>query len=73
MHHPLQVRAPELSSRFCEDPVASAHTRAAFLARYADTDTILAPAHFERGTLGRARSASDGFHYDFLAGGSTRP
>ena len=73
MHHPLQVRAPHLSSRFCEDPAASARTRAAFLARHADTDTIIAPAHFERGTLGRVRSASDGFHYDFLAGGSTRP
>lgn len=66
MHHPLQVRLPHRNSRFCEDPEGARATRRRFLETHADRDVILAPAHFERGTLGRLRSASDGFRYDFL-------
>lgn len=72
MHHPLQVREPHLFSRFCEDQDAAIATRRKFLADYADRDVIIAPAHFEGGTFGRVSSGSDGFHFDFLRGGTTR-
>ncbi len=72
MHHPIQVREPDLSSRFCEDPQASRLARRRFLETHSDSDTIIIPAHFERGTAGRIVSASDGFHFDFLNGPSTR-
>lgn len=72
MHHPIQVREPDLNTRFCEDPPRSAATRRRFLETYADRDILIAPNHFERGTVGRIASAADGFHFDFRQGGSTR-
>lgn len=72
MHHPIQVREPHLHSRFCEDPAAATLTRRRFLEATSDRDILVVPAHFERGTVGRVTSASDGFHYHFLEGRSTR-
>jgi glyoxylase-like metal-dependent hydrolase (beta-lactamase superfamily II) len=46
MHHPLQLRYPQWSTRFCADPALARATRAAFLAKYAGTRKIVAPAHF---------------------------
>lgn len=71
MHHPIQVREPDLASRFCENPDRATSVRRRFLEVYADRDVLIAPAHFERGTIGRIESAADGFHFNFLAGGST--
>jgi glyoxylase-like metal-dependent hydrolase (beta-lactamase superfamily II) len=72
MHHPIQVREPHINSCFCEYPDRSAATRRRFLETYADRDVLVAPAHFERGTVGRITSGPDGFNFDFLQGGSTR-
>jgi glyoxylase-like metal-dependent hydrolase (beta-lactamase superfamily II) len=72
MHHPIQVREPQLNSRFCLDGAAALAARRRFLDSYADRDVIVVPAHFERGTAGRIVGASDGWHFDFLQGGSTR-
>lgn len=63
MHHPLQLVRPEWSSRACEDPVQSAATRRALIERYADTDTLIAPAHFASPTMGHIISKGDGFGY----------
>lgn len=63
MHHPLQLIRPEWSSRACEDPVQSAATRRALIERYADTDTLIAPAHFASPTMGHIISKGDGFGY----------
>ncbi|MFP6707964.1 MAG: MBL fold metallo-hydrolase [Alphaproteobacteria bacterium] len=63
MHHPLQLIRPEWSSRACEDPVQSAATRRALIERYADTDTMIAPAHFASPTMGHIISKGDGFGY----------
>jgi glyoxylase-like metal-dependent hydrolase (beta-lactamase superfamily II) len=68
MHHPVQVREPQWSSCFCLDPRQSAATRAAFLARYSDTGTLVVPAHFGRGTVGRVRQMQDSFDFDFVEG-----
>jgi glyoxylase-like metal-dependent hydrolase (beta-lactamase superfamily II) len=63
MHHPLQLIRPEWSSRACEDAVQSAATRRALIERYADTDTLIAPAHFASPTMGHIISKGDGFGY----------
>jgi glyoxylase-like metal-dependent hydrolase (beta-lactamase superfamily II) len=46
MHTPVQLAKPALSSRFCEDAVASAAVRAALCETYAGTETRLFPTHF---------------------------
>jgi glyoxylase-like metal-dependent hydrolase (beta-lactamase superfamily II) len=46
MHHPLQLRYPEWSTRFCADQAEARSTRAAFLAKYAGSRTPIVPAHF---------------------------
>jgi glyoxylase-like metal-dependent hydrolase (beta-lactamase superfamily II) len=72
MHHPIQVREPQLNSGFCLDAAGSRAARRRLLDSYADRDVIVVPAHFQRGTAGRIVGASDGWHFDFLQGGSTR-
>jgi glyoxylase-like metal-dependent hydrolase (beta-lactamase superfamily II) len=67
MHHPVQVREPQWSSCFCLDPKQSAATRHGFLERHCDTGTLIVPAHFGRGTVGRVQQSRDwGFDFGFL-------
>ncbi len=54
MHHPLQIRYPEWSTRFCVDPVKARQTRTAFLKEHADTGRLIFPAHFPTPTGGRS-------------------
>jgi glyoxylase-like metal-dependent hydrolase (beta-lactamase superfamily II) len=64
MHHPLQLRYPQWSTRFCTDPALARETRAAFLAKYAGTRTVIAPAHFPNpGGIFIERA---GDHYGFV-------
>lgn len=46
MHHCLQVFAPELNTRFCQDPAKAAATRRALLERCADEGFGLGAIHF---------------------------
>lgn len=46
MHSPLQVPEPQLASIFCADAEMSRATRADFIDRHADTDTVVLAAHF---------------------------
>ncbi|MCH9671609.1 MAG: MBL fold metallo-hydrolase [Gammaproteobacteria bacterium] len=46
IHHPVQIPHPEWTSRVCWDKGLSARTRHDFLARYADTDTVILGTHF---------------------------
>ncbi|MBT3334254.1 MAG: MBL fold metallo-hydrolase [Rhodospirillaceae bacterium] len=66
MHHPLQLIRPEWSSRACEDPVQSTVTRRALIERYADTDTLIAPAHFASPTAGHIIRRGDAFAFRLL-------
>jgi hypothetical protein len=52
IHHPIQLVRPEWSSRACEDRALSRQTLCAFIERYADTYTLIAPAHFASPSLG---------------------
>lgn len=49
MHHPLQVPEAQWSSIFCTDPDLSRRTRMAFVDRFAETDSMVLPAHFVGG------------------------
>jgi len=65
MHHPLQVKYPEWSSAFCEDPVKSAACRQRFVERHADSGTLILPAHFPSPAAGRIESAGNRWRYAF--------
>jgi len=68
MHHALQCAHPDWNSIFCVDPAQSQATRRRFLDRYADTRTLVMPAHFPTPTAGRIESAKDGFRFAFVDG-----
>jgi glyoxylase-like metal-dependent hydrolase (beta-lactamase superfamily II) len=66
LHHPVQVRHPEWSAGFCEDPALSATFRRSFVERHADSDTIILPAHFPAPTAGRIRTDNARWRYHFI-------
>lgn len=53
VHHPIQIARPDWNSRFCVDPALSRATRTRFVDRYAETDSVILPAHFASPTAGR--------------------
>ena len=63
IHHPVQLAYPEWSTNFCTDPEQSRTTRMAFLSDYADTPTLILPAHFQAPDYHRIES--DGKRYRF--------
>ena len=65
MHHPLQVPEPQLSSMFCSDAEQSRRTRTAFVERYADSDTLILPAHFPGRSAGRIKDHGGITRFDF--------
>ena len=65
MHHPVQLLRPDWSSLFCEDKAQSHRTRRAIIERYAETDTLIAPAHFASPTVGRIVRAGDHFGFRY--------
>ena len=66
-HHPIQIMYPEQSSAFCEDRVRSATTRTSLVKRFADTATLLLPAHFPAPTAGYIRSRGARWRFDFVS------
>jgi glyoxylase-like metal-dependent hydrolase (beta-lactamase superfamily II) len=52
MHTAAQLAKPELSSRFCVDPVQSRKTRMGLIDKYAETGTKMLTAHFPQPTVG---------------------
>ena len=65
MHHAVQCAEPDWSSCFCVDAAHSARTRRAFLDRYAETDTVVMPAHFPSPSVGRIVGAGDAWRFAF--------
>ena len=66
MHHAFQCTMPAWNSCFCVDPTASRAMRRAFLERYADTGTLIMPAHFPTPSVGRIRRHGDAFRFAFV-------
>jgi glyoxylase-like metal-dependent hydrolase (beta-lactamase superfamily II) len=52
VHHPVQFAAPDIASAADEDPAEATATRRAFVARYADTGTLVVGTHFPDPTAG---------------------
>lgn len=63
MHHPVQLRHPEVSTRYCVDPAAAARTRVRLLADAAGSGTPVVPAHFAVPTAGRVEPAGSGYTF----------
>jgi glyoxylase-like metal-dependent hydrolase (beta-lactamase superfamily II) len=59
VHHPLQLRRPDISAAMCIDPAASAASRRKILDRYADTGTYFLASHLPR--TGRIHRRGDGY------------
>ena len=67
MHHPLQLKYPEWSTRFCIDPDMARQTRIDFLKANANSGRLIFPTHFPSPTGGRI--ARDGAAYRFVFDG----
>ena len=71
MHHPLQVRYPEWSTRFCVDPAMARQTRMNFLKDHANSGRLVFPTHFPDPTGGMI--VRDGTDYGFVYDGEREP
>jgi glyoxylase-like metal-dependent hydrolase (beta-lactamase superfamily II) len=71
MHHPLQVRYPAWSTRFCTDPDQARRTRLAFFETHADSGRLIFPTHFPTPTGGTI--VRDGAGFNFLFDGERHP
>jgi glyoxylase-like metal-dependent hydrolase (beta-lactamase superfamily II) len=68
IHHPMQLRFPELSSRADGDMNASRVTRRALIEKHADAGTVVMPHHFATPSCGTIEKAGDGFRFAFIQG-----
>jgi glyoxylase-like metal-dependent hydrolase (beta-lactamase superfamily II) len=71
MHHPLQIRYPDWSTRFCVDPAAARQTRINFLRENANSKRLVFPTHFPNPTGGTI--VRDGVDYGFVYDGESEP
>ncbi|EOM75517.1 MBL fold metallo-hydrolase [Rhodococcus rhodnii] len=62
-HHPIQIRRPELGTRYCVDPAQAAESRRRILAYVSETGALLAPAHFVGTGTGRVHAVGDGYRF----------
>jgi glyoxylase-like metal-dependent hydrolase (beta-lactamase superfamily II) len=67
MHHPLQLKYPEWSTRFCIDPNMARQTRINFLKEHANSGRLVFPTHFPSPT--GCRIERDGKAYWFIYDG----
>ena len=65
MHHPLQLRYPEWSTRFCSDPAQARATRIEFLNAHANSGRLVFPAHFPNPTGGVIERSNGHFYFTF--------
>ncbi len=64
MHHPLQLRYPEWSTRFCADPAQAARNpRSGFFKEHANTGRLIFPAHFPSPTGGTIERDGKDFRF----------
>jgi glyoxylase-like metal-dependent hydrolase (beta-lactamase superfamily II) len=69
IHHPLQLLDLELSQIGDIDPATATATRRRLVESYANSDTIILPAHFPSPTCGRFISDENGYAFAWLEGG----
>jgi len=61
IHHPVQLAYPHWSTGFCANLDQSRSTRMALLEDYADTKTLLLPAHFQSPDYGQIGRDGNGY------------
>ncbi|MEQ8344377.1 MAG: MBL fold metallo-hydrolase [Sneathiellaceae bacterium] len=66
LHHPIQVRHPDLNSVFDAFPEQARASRRWALEQAADGDAIVFTTHFPESSAGRVRRHGDGFRWTFL-------
>ena len=66
LHHPIQLAYPKWSINFCIDPLQSQKSRLDFLKKYANTNALILPAHFQFPEYGKI--ISDGATYQIDRG-----
>jgi glyoxylase-like metal-dependent hydrolase (beta-lactamase superfamily II) len=71
IHHPLQVRYPDWSTRFCIDPDMARRSRRDFLDKHANSNILICPSHFPDPT--GMFIQRDGADYDFKFAGEQHP
>ncbi|MCP5041562.1 MAG: MBL fold metallo-hydrolase [bacterium] len=64
MHHPGQIAHPEWCSNADSDRARALDTRRGFLARYAETPTLVIGTHFAGPTAGRLARDGDTYRFD---------
>jgi glyoxylase-like metal-dependent hydrolase (beta-lactamase superfamily II) len=64
IHHQIQLRFPEMSTKADTDPDLARATRTALIEKLAGSGSLLLPAHFQTPTVGRIERAAKGFRYD---------
>ena len=65
-HHPVQLARPSIGTIGDTDLALAAATRAAFFDRYADTDSLIFPAHFGGTSGGRIRRLNEAYRFEFI-------
>jgi len=65
LHHPLQCIKPEWSTRACNDADLSRTTRTKLVEDYADSGTLILPAHFPAPTVGHIRRHGSAYRFAF--------
>ena len=68
IHTPVQCREPAWSAIGCTDRRQSAATRAAFLDRHSETDTLIMTSHFPSPSVGHVRRLGAAFDFAFASG-----
>lgn len=66
-HHPVQLVRPDYPFAFDEDGPAAVAMRMATLARFADSDAVIFPAHFRSTSAGQIQRDGEAFRFRFVA------
>lgn len=69
VHHPVQFAEPDIASAADEDAALAAETRRAFVARYADTGTLVVGTHFPDPTAGWLTRADGDVRFEVVRPG----
>jgi glyoxylase-like metal-dependent hydrolase (beta-lactamase superfamily II) len=65
LHHPLQCLKPEWSTFACTDADRSRVSRTRLIETFADSDTLVLPAHFPAPTCGHIKGHGSAYRFDF--------
>lgn len=68
MHHPLQIRWPEINSAYCEFPQAAQQSRQKAMHLASELDALVFTTHFGDSSVGKVSRHTRGFDWQFIQG-----